>query len=154
MYNWWTKATILVNYYDPRQLQRWYSVQLYGSVNRSGKMGWVERHSKRGRDVQSQFCHPANSKVSYTVHTYCKNHFIRADKYYTFSFRLLILRVVFFRYRRAVFFALLNPQPNGACFAGFRTESVEFDPSKYQAVQVSHFKWFHKKTVFIKFFPR
>ena len=42
-----------------------------------------------------------------------------------------------FRYRRAIFFALLNPQPNGACFAGFRTHSVEFDPSKYQAVQVS-----------------
>lgn len=40
------------------------------------------------------------------------------------------------RYRRAIFFALLNPQPNGACFAGFRTESVEFDPSKYQAVQI------------------
>merc|ERR1719318_370451 len=24
-------------------------------------------------------------------------------------------------FQRAVFFALLNPQPNGACFAGFRT---------------------------------
>jgi len=40
------------------------------------------------------------------------------------------------RYRRAVFFALLNPQVNGACFAGFRTDSVQFDTRNYQAVQL------------------
>jgi len=40
------------------------------------------------------------------------------------------------QYRRAIFFALLNPQANGACFAGFRTESIQFDPSHYQAVQL------------------
>lgn len=39
------------------------------------------------------------------------------------------------RYQRAIFFALLNPQPNGACFAGFRSET-DFDSSKYDAIQL------------------
>jgi len=34
------------------------------------------------------------------------------------------------KYQRAVFFALLNPQENGACFAGFRSET-NFDSSNY-----------------------
>jgi len=40
------------------------------------------------------------------------------------------------QYRRAVFFALLNPQPNGACFAGFRNDQVDFDPSQYKSIQL------------------
>merc|ERR1712227_186892 len=39
------------------------------------------------------------------------------------------------KYQRAIFFALLNPQPNGACFAGFRTE-VNFDSSNYDSIQM------------------
>ena len=37
-------------------------------------------------------------------------------------------------YQRAVFFAVLNPQPNGACFVGFKTP-VDFDAGKYTSVQ-------------------
>ena len=47
-----------------------------------------------------------------------------------------ILYIIPYRYRRAVFFALLNPQPNGACFAGFRNDQVDFDPSQYKSIQV------------------
>jgi len=38
-------------------------------------------------------------------------------------------------YQRAVFFALLNPQPNGACFAGFRTE-VNFNSTNYDSIKI------------------
>ena len=38
------------------------------------------------------------------------------------------------QYQRAIFFALLNPQPNGACFAGFRSQ-CDFSSSNYEAIQ-------------------
>jgi len=37
------------------------------------------------------------------------------------------------KYQRAVFFALLNPQPSGACFAGVYSET-DFDSSMYKAI--------------------
>ena len=39
------------------------------------------------------------------------------------------------KYQRAILFTLLNPQPTGACFAGFRSPT-DFDSSKYKAVQL------------------
>ena len=39
------------------------------------------------------------------------------------------------QYQRAIFFALLNPQPNGACFAGFRSQ-CDFLSSNYEAIQL------------------
>jgi len=39
------------------------------------------------------------------------------------------------KYQRAIFFALLNPQPNGACFAGYRSET-HFNSSNYKAIQL------------------
>merc|ERR1719273_1886387 len=39
------------------------------------------------------------------------------------------------KYQRAIFFALLNPQPNGACFAGYRSE-CDFASSDYEAIQL------------------
>ena len=39
------------------------------------------------------------------------------------------------QYQRAIFFALLNPQPDGACFAGVRSQT-DFDSSKYNAIQI------------------
>ena len=39
------------------------------------------------------------------------------------------------KYQRAIFFALLNPQSNGACFAGFRSHT-DFDSSSYTSVQL------------------
>ena len=39
------------------------------------------------------------------------------------------------QYQRAIFFALLNPQPNGACFAGFRSQ-CDFASSYYKAIQL------------------
>jgi hypothetical protein len=38
-------------------------------------------------------------------------------------------------YQNAIFFALLNPQPSGACFAGYRSPT-NFDSSNYKAVQL------------------
>jgi len=37
------------------------------------------------------------------------------------------------KYQRAIFFALLNPQPSGACFAGVVSET-NFDSSEYKAI--------------------
>merc|ERR1739848_755994 len=39
------------------------------------------------------------------------------------------------QYQRAIFFALLNPQPNGACFAGFRSR-CDFSSSNYEAIEL------------------
>ena len=39
------------------------------------------------------------------------------------------------KYQRAIFFALLNPQENGACFAGYRTET-NFDSSIYKSINL------------------
>jgi len=39
------------------------------------------------------------------------------------------------KYQRAIFFALLNPQENGACFAGFRSET-DFDSSHYTDLEL------------------
>ena len=39
------------------------------------------------------------------------------------------------QYQRAIFFALLNPQANGACFAGFRSQ-CDFASSDYEAIQL------------------
>merc|ERR1719397_2106374 len=39
------------------------------------------------------------------------------------------------RYQRAIFFAMLNPQPDGACFAGYRSDT-DFHSSNYKAVQL------------------
>ena len=39
------------------------------------------------------------------------------------------------QYQRAIFFALLNPQPNGACFAGFRSQ-CNFSSSNYEAIEL------------------
>jgi len=38
-------------------------------------------------------------------------------------------------YQNAIFFALLNPQPSGACFAGYRSPT-NFDSTNYKAVQL------------------
>ena len=38
-------------------------------------------------------------------------------------------------YQRAIFFALLNPQENGACFAGYRT-GTDFDSSHYTDLEL------------------
>ena len=39
------------------------------------------------------------------------------------------------QYQRAIFFALLNPQANGACFAGFRSQ-CDFASSNYEAIHL------------------
>merc|ERR1719419_1111760 len=39
------------------------------------------------------------------------------------------------RYQRSIFFVLLNPQPDGACFAGYRTPTY-FNSSDYAAIQI------------------
>ncbi|XP_014247966.1 uncharacterized protein LOC106665776 isoform X2 [Cimex lectularius] len=41
------------------------------------------------------------------------------------------------QFQRAIFFTLLNPQPNGAGFAGFRTD-VQLDLSNFTALAVKH----------------
>ena len=38
-------------------------------------------------------------------------------------------------YQRAIFFALLNPQPNGACFAGMEIDG-HFDLSQYSGFEI------------------
>ena len=39
------------------------------------------------------------------------------------------------KYQRAIFFALLNPQENGACFAGYRT-GIDIDTSHYTDLEL------------------
>lgn len=39
------------------------------------------------------------------------------------------------RFQRGVLFSMLNPQPNGAGFAGFRTDT-EFDLTNYNSLQL------------------
>ncbi|XP_044732342.1 uncharacterized protein LOC123295167 isoform X4 [Chrysoperla carnea] len=39
-------------------------------------------------------------------------------------------------FQRAIFFSLLNPQPNGACFAGVKTETM-FDLSKFESLTLN-----------------
>lgn len=39
------------------------------------------------------------------------------------------------RFQRGVLFTMLNPQPNGAGFAGFRTDT-EFDLSDFKSIQL------------------
>ena len=42
------------------------------------------------------------------------------------------------QFQRAVFFALLNPQPNGACFAGMYHDLANPDLSPFSAMKIHH----------------